>query len=41
MILQKMLIFEENLMVQNGVTELVITRLISLRAVRDSDIGLA
>jgi hypothetical protein len=39
MTLQKMLIFEENLMVQNGVTELVITRLISLRAVSHSDIG--
>jgi hypothetical protein len=39
MTLQKTLIFEENLMVHNGVTELGITRLISLRAVIGSAIG--
>jgi len=37
--LQKMLIFEENLTVQTGVTKQGITRLISLRAVSDSAVG--
>jgi hypothetical protein len=36
---QKMLMFKQNVMVQNWITEQGITRLISLRAVSDSAIG--